>query len=417
MIDYHIVKYDSYRNAIYFPTRVASGLLPDFAAAIETWRLRRRPYPLRLDFSQVTKAFANGMLGVIAITAELRRQGVKLEIVMPHHKDASRFFHTCGWAHLLNPSSNNGFKPNRKHYVQPFDTFQEIPTVTANFMDIIMGHIHMPKDVLAALEWSITEICDNVVNHAESKIGGYLQVIAYPQNGLVAFTVADAGKGILQSLKEGLPNLTSDIDAIREAIKAGVTRNKDAGQGNGLAGSCRIALMTGGSLDILSGSGRLLLRADSLSQPNEYLSRQNYQGTCISGQIKMSHTFSVLDALSFGGKSFMPSTVVDLNYEREEEEALDIRITERLEGAGTRSAGKELRLLLQNLLNAKPGFPIYLDWTGVTIIASSFADEFLGKLYVELGERVFDASIRHTKMAQIVEHIIKKAISERLSTG
>ncbi len=125
-------------------------------------------------------------------------------------------------------------------------------------MEIIMGHIQMPKDVLAALEWSITEICDNVINHSESKVGGFLQVIAYPQNNLVAFTVADAGKGILQSLKEGIPTLTSDVEAIQQAIKAGVTRNKDAGQGNGLAGTSRIAVMTGGSLDILTGAGRLL---------------------------------------------------------------------------------------------------------------------------------------------------------------
>ncbi len=222
----HIVKYNSYTNSIVFPGRVASGVIPDFAAAVKTWEARKATDCLTLDFSIVQKAFANGMLGIIATITELRRHGTTVTIKLPERFDARRFFFATSWAHLLDPVFKDGYHYNNKHFARHFSSFEEIPGIINHFMEIIIGHIQMPGDVLAALEWAITEICDNVINHAESKTGGFLQVIAYPQNELVAFTVADAGKGILQSLREGIPALNNDLEAIQEAIKAGVTRNK-----------------------------------------------------------------------------------------------------------------------------------------------------------------------------------------------
>lgn len=411
-----LVKYSSFRNSIIFPRRIASGLLPDFAAAVNIWQERKRENTLTLDFTKVNKAFANGMLGIIAIITELRRQGTNIDVHLPKLESARSFFATTSWTHLLNPVFKDGYKLNRKHFVKHFGSFEEIPPIINHFMEIIMGHIQMPKDVLAALEWSITEICDNVINHSESKTGGFLQVIAYPQNDLVAFTVADAGKGILQSLKEGIPTLTTDLEAIEEAIKVGVTRNKDAGQGNGLAGTSRIATMTGGSLEILTGSGRLLLEKDEQKTSFNSLNKR-FDGTCVSGQIKMSHEFSVVEALSFGPIDYTPYTIIDIKYEKEDEDALAFKITDQMEGAGTRTAGKELRIKVLNLLNAKPDYPIYIDWDGVGVIASSFADEFLGKLFVEIGQGKFESLIRFINMNAVVEHIISKAITERSATG
>lgn len=417
MSDYKpIVKYNSYTNTIVLPPKISAGLLGDFAAAIALWRKRNKTNSLILDFSHVYRAFANGMLGIIATADELRRQGFTILINLPEAITARRFFAATSWTYLLNPEAANEYKLNTKHYVQRFKSFEEIPHVINHFMEIIMGHIEMPADVLAALEWSITEICDNVINHAEAPTGGLLQVIAYPQNNLVAFTVADAGRGILHSLKEGIPNLKTDLDAIREAIKAGVTRNKSKGQGNGLAGTSRITTMTGGSLDVITGTGRLLLQQDK-ETPMEGSAIQQFEGTCVSGQILMNHEFSVVEALSFSDIKYEPYTIVDSKYEKDDEDALYMRISDQVEGAGTRSAGKELHYKVMNLLVAKPGYPVYLDWNNINIIASSFADEFVGKLFVQLGKEKFEKVIRNINMTEVVEHIISKAITERSATG
>ncbi|MBX3252922.1 MAG: DUF4325 domain-containing protein [Chitinophagaceae bacterium] len=411
-----IVKYSSYTNSIVFPDRVSAGLLPDFAAAVKTWQSRKPENAVIFDFSSVRKAFANGMLGIIAIVTELRRQGTAIVIKLPKQSDALRFFFTTSWAHLLDPTLRDHYRHNNKHFVQHFGSFEEIPPIINHFMEIIMGHIQMPGDVLAALEWSITEICDNVINHAESKTGGFLQVIAYPQNDLVAFTVADAGKGILRSLREGFPELSNDLDAIKEAIKAGVTRNKDAGQGNGLAGTSRITVMTGGSLNILTGSGRLLLQQDKQT-PTTFAGIREFEGTCISGQIVMSHDFSMVEALSFGPVPYEPYSIVDVKYQKQDEDTLYIKMAEQVEGAGTRAAGRALRIKVINLLIAKPNYPIRIDWQDINVVASSFADEFLGKLFVELGKKKFEALVQNSNLTEVVEHIINKAITERSATG
>jgi len=405
------LKYDTFGNRIEFSDHISTGILPHFAAAIRLWHERGPANSLTFDFSRVSKAFANGMLGVIATANNLRFQGVDILVTLPYSQMPRQFFSSTNWAHLLDSRfarTNN----KRNHYVQRFSSYQELPDVVNNFMEVVLRHIEIPRDIQSALEWSVNEICDNVINHAQTDAGGYLQVIAYPKHDLIAFTVADAGRGILHSLQEGVPTLEKDVQAIEEAIKAGVTRNKQFGQGNGLAGTYRITSMTGGSLDILTGEGRLLLERHG-NKTFDYGGERSFQGTCVSGQIVLSHQFSVREALTFGAIPYDPYTIVDQKYEMQDEDALLIKMSEQEGGTGTRAAGGEMYTMILNLMEAKPGYPIYLDWENVAVIASSFADEFLGKLFVKLGKMKFEAVVKNIYINNIVEHIISKAISER----
>ena len=392
------------------------GLLPEFAAALAIWRQRKPGNYLTLDFSGVTKAFANGMLGIIATVADLRRQGCDPIIILPHDPDYQEFFLTTNWAHLLNPlyPLENGQK--LRHFAQQFSSADSLPKLIYPFMNIVMRYISMPKDILSALDWSVAEVCDNVINHSNSPVGGFLQIIAYPQNKTIAFSVADAGNGILATLQEGYPNLDTDIEAIEEAIKIGVTRNSKYGQGNGLAGTLRITSMTSGSLDILSGRGRLLITPEGqkvfTNDPHQYFS-----GTCISGHIGMSTEFSIADALNFSAVPYTAYNVVDAEYELKEEDALLIVMKDDKEGTSTRQAGKEMRTKVLNLMEAKSGYPIYIDWQGISVIASSFADEFMGKLFVSFGRDRFENYIRNTNLDPLVSQLIAKAITERSQTS
>jgi anti-sigma regulatory factor (Ser/Thr protein kinase) len=406
-----LLTYDTYSNRIVFSDHISTGILPHFAAAIRLWRERGPANSLTFDFSRVSKAFANGMLGVIATANNLRSQGVDILVTPPYNQIPRRFFSSTNWAHLLDPRLTRTYN-KRNHFVQRFSSYEELPDVVNNFMEVVLRHIQMPRDIQSALEWSVNEICDNVINHAQTGAGGYLQVIAYPKHDLIAFTVADAGRGILHSLREGIPTLEKDVQAIEEAIKAGVTRNKQFGQGNGLAGTYRITSMTGGSLDILTGEGRLLFERQG-NKTFEYGNNRSFQGTCVSGQIVLSHQFSVRQALTFGAIPYEPYTIVDQKYEMQDEDALLVKMSEQEGGTGTRAAGGEMHTMILNLMEAKPGYPIYLNWENVEVIASSFADEFLGKLFVKLGKVQFEAVIKNIYINDVVEHIISKAISER----
>lgn len=409
-----IVRYDSFNNKIIFPAKVATGVLPEFVSAVKQWELRRWGTDrLILDFSNVEKAFANGMLGVISISAKLRNEGARIKVILPDTEQYQRFFLETNWAFLLDSKFPEGSGQSFRHFAQQFTSYREIPGLINGFMKIVMNHVYMPYDIVSALEWSVGEICDNVINHSDSAVGGYLQVIAYPQsNNKVAFTVADAGRGILNSLREGYPHLQNDVEAIDEAIKVGVTRNKQVGQGNGLAGTLRIINMTGGSFDIMSGRGRLLLTTND-TKKSLMRNDQIYPGTCISGQIGISQEFSVTEALTFGAVSYTPHNIIDAIYELQETDALMAKVAEESFGVGTREAGKEIRTKVLTLVRAKPGYKMIIDWQGIPVITSSFADEFIGKLFVALGKESYELIIRNINIEPLVEQLIAKAITER----
>ena len=68
-----------------------------------------------------------------------------------------------------------------------------------------------------------------------------------------------------------------------------------------------------------------------------------------------------------------------------------------------------------NLLNAEPSYPLIIDWSGVPIISSSFADEVIGKLFIKLGALTFSARIRNIGMEEIIRSLLDKAVSQRLT--
>ena len=356
------------------------------------------------------------MLGIIAMITDLRVKGFQIDYLPPASGTAKDFFSATKWSSFLNPEMQRPEKIYRKHFIQQFTSFKELPDLVNNFMDVIIRHIEMPADILTALEWSVNEICDNVINHSNSAVGGFVQVIAYPAKNIIAFTVADAGQGILNSLKEGIKDLPGDIEAIEEAIKIGVTRNKEVGQGNGLAGNLRVAEMTGGSLDIISNGGRVLFLPDKINKMPSALNKKII-GTCVSSQININQDFSVVKALTFGAIPYTIYNIVDAKYEMEDEDALYIAMRDEEAGTGTRAAGKEMHTKVLNLMKAKPGYPIIIDWKDIDIISSSFADEFIGKLFLKIGKKAFDTYIKNTKLMPLVSQLIDKAITERDAQG
>lgn len=410
-----LVKYISFDNTIKFSTKIGANIILDFAAAISLWQKKRPHDVLTLNFLGVQKAYPNGMLAIISTINYYRAKGYIIKVELPNDNNVRKLFRSTNWAHLLDPQYSKSESVHQRHLVtRAFSSFTDIPEILNDFMGVVLMNIAMPKDIVSALEWSINEICDNVINHSDSTIGGFVEIITYPSQNLIAFTVSDAGKGILNSLREGIPTLRTDTEAIGEAIKAGVTRNKEFGQGNGLAGTLRITTLTGGSLDITSGSSRFYSTSDN-NKVTEHENKISFMGTSISGQIYTRKKFSISDALQFNGISYKPLNIIDTEYEMEDQDCLLISMKKETTGVGTRSAGKQMKMKVLNLIQSKPSYPIYVDWEGIPVISSSFADEFMGKLFLELGPLNFSATIRNKKMEILVQQLLDKAISQRLT--
>jgi hypothetical protein len=216
-----LVQYISYSNVISFPQKINSSIIADFVSAVNEWLNLRKHDALNLDFQGVLNPYSSGMLAIIATVVDLRVKSYKINVLLPNDKRSKKLFIDKNWAHFLNPEqfSKSESVLHRHMVIKQFSDFTDIPVIINDFMDIVLRTMKIPKDIFSALEWSVNEVCDNVINHSDSKIGGFAEVTTYTKNDMISFCVADAGRGILNSLKEGIPTLTSHSQAIAEAIK------------------------------------------------------------------------------------------------------------------------------------------------------------------------------------------------------
>ena len=285
--------------------------------------------------------------------------------------------------------------------------------MVSSLMEVVMGNMELERDVITGLEWSLNEITDNVLNHSESAHGGLIQASTMREHQKIQFVVADSGRGILSSMREGFPELRSDEEAIGEAIKQGVTRNPDVGQGNGLAGTMRIATGSGGSFGVSSGtSGLSIFRSPGAAEFEEMpFHRREFRGTVVEAELSTEGSLTLDEILGSAGIEFVGMDVIDAEYSVEG--AMCVRLSEETRGFGSRQAGATIRTKCMNLLNAEPDKRLVLDWGGVPLVSSSFADEAVGRLFVELGPIRFGARVQHVGMEPLVRSLVDRAVMQR----
>jgi anti-sigma regulatory factor (Ser/Thr protein kinase) len=404
-----------------FRDRVTDQAVREFLYAVDDAINRRGYEDLTVDFATCVRAYPEAMLPIAASVDRLREAGIGAHLTLPKDQDLARLFLNSNWAHLLDPDQFDAVDlPHERHLaVRRYVTFQEQQQVVSAALDVIMRNMELQRDVLAGLEWSINEVTDNVLNHANAAGGGFVQVSTFRESHKIHFVVADAGRGIPESMREGFPGIGSDADALMEAVKQGVTRSPDAGQGNGLAGTLRIATGSGGSLKLRS--GRAELRVIKPPKSTEYQQdhhnrspRLAYQGTVVAVELGTDIQFGLEDLLAADGIGHVPWDIVDAAYLSQDGDYLAVRLAEEAGGFGTRQAGQQLRTKLKNLLVAEPTKRVVIDWSGVPLISSSFADEAIGRLFVELGPMGFASRVQHVGMEHLVRSLVDQAVMQRV---
>jgi hypothetical protein len=379
---------------------------------------KRGPTRWELDFSKTEIVHTQAMLSVVASVDRLHRDGHVTQVVLPEHAPTRDRFADGNWAALLDPDH---FEARREPVglaipCRRFVNFRDQQQIVNEVVQVVSGAMQLSRDVLSGLEWSINEITDNVLNHAECATGGLVQVHSDTERQYVTVTVADGGRGILASMQEGFPHLTKDADAIGEAVKIGVTRNPAAGQGNGLAGALRVSTMSGGVFEIASGGARMIARLDKTERA-QWRGNRYFPGTMLHVVVSSRRQFSIAQALDFGGMLSRRVDFIDLQHDVGEEGTLVLRLREETTGYGTRRAGGFIRTKCLNLLNADPSARLIIDWEGVPLISSSFADEAVGKLFLELGPMQFNARVRNVSIEGLVAALVDQAIIQRMKQG
>jgi len=371
---------------------------------------------ITLDMSDLSSAFPGPMLALAAITRKLLVDGIDTFLILPNEDRLKRLFMNTGWANLIDPLS---------HLPSNYKGISQIPAIVFKDGDeqfeavkIILGRLlgalkDFDRSYLKAIEWSLNEISDNVINHAESPFGGILQVVDFSQRKkAIQFVVCDGGFGIPQTLRGGHPEIDSDVAALDRAIREGVTRASWAGQGNGLYGSWRIATISGGEFSVNSGFASLVytpkygLHTKSESIP--------FNGTLVTATIGYEKPLVLEEALQFDGKPHDPPyDFIEKQYGEDLGGNSLFMLCEESAGYGSRASGLGVRTKLLNLRNMTAG-KVQVDLSNIHVISSSYADEVFGKLFVELGPIDFSNSFELRSMDRTVKQLIDRAISQRL---
>lgn len=268
----------------------------------------------------------------------------------------------------------------------------------------------LSRQNIAALEWAVNEITDNVISHANSQVGGFLICHKLSHRNILEFTVADAGIGIARSL-----GIVDEREAVERAIQEGVTRNKSTNQGNGLYGTYQIALASEGVFVLRSGRANLYVAKNGETHIRS--EAIPYRGTFVVCQIDCSNPQLIEQALIIAGRPHNPA----FDYiERKHEQnggLLAVQAKELCHTFGSRQSGIEARRYISNLLAVDDHVRVEIDFADVFVISSSFADEVFGKLFVEMGPLRYMRRVSLLNVTPAVEGLIDRAITLRSQTG
>jgi hypothetical protein len=268
------------------------------------------------------------------------------------------------------------------------------------------------RGVLRAFDWCLNEPMDNVFGHSQVGVGFVMGQI-HSKNKHVAFTIFDYGIGIYNSLKGTDFARDSVSQAIKNSLQEGVTRDVKTRQGNGLYGLREMVRLNNGRLTVSSSSGRYFYNGirEQLFDGLNYLDNRNGT-TTVDFQLDYNNPITLGEIL-FRGK---PYDFLDLKIENMEtpQGEIQFELKHNAESFGTRESALALRIQILNLFKETQQ-AILLDFEEVDIVSSSFADELVGQLVIELGFFGFNNFIKLKNMNGDVQAVVQRSVGQRMA--
>jgi len=388
-------------------------------AAIHSLIVKKGYEDLILDFSACTAAYAGPVIALCTQVRQYRYLGLDFDFILPTKDRLSRLFINTNWAHIIDPEhySRSTFRGLRQVPATQFYTYEEQNSAVNYILNIILNSLSgFSREDFAAIEWSISEITDNVINHAQSDVGGFVQLSTFQRNRKrIEYVVCDAGVGIPKPLRSANPEIASDGEALDYAIREGVTKDPDSNQGNGLFGAFQVSRVSEGYIEIHSGNGYLFYnKKQGLHLRTEQIP---YSGTLIIACIDYSDPGILSQALKFGGKPHFPTDYIETRFEDSSGNKVIFHMLEESRSFGSRKAAKPINIKLKNLASLCVKCKIFIDFKDIPVISSSFADEVFGKLFVEMGPLRFIQKFEFMNTSDTVRSLIDRAITLRSASS
>ena len=132
---------------------------------------------------------------------------------------------------------------------------------------ILQGELHIDAKATMGFAMTLSEACQNIVEHAQT--GGWVAVQTYKWakrlgRRVVQIAVCDAGVGFRRSLESSqnrrMSDRWDDAMALEDAVIRAVSRFRDPGRGQGLAGIRKYVGRWDGKLSVRSGTARITIK-------------------------------------------------------------------------------------------------------------------------------------------------------------
>lgn len=366
---------------------------------------------IEINFN-ATAPFPENLVPICGVIDYLKEIGFRIKVLYP--KDSR----------LLQSGLSNPYKLPLNDYdllsptnrIWRYNTPEEVFKIVSAFVNHLNSKIVCAKGVVESFEWTINEIMDNVIQHSRSKYG-YIMCTVY-SNSHISVAIFDNGIGILQSFKGSKYRLRSPFDAIELAMRENATRDPKIGQGNGMWGMKKIVNNNKGVLSITSSGVNISIDEHDTVLKHELKDKSirmktpYHLGTLVDFQFNCNNEICLSDIF---GKNYEYTNLTLENLE-DNQNRINVKISQFSFGCATRLAGESARnLVLNYLVQSNYSKIIILNFSGVSIIASSFADEFIGKLLQECGFIQFNNLIRITNISKENISIINRSVMQRIS--
>jgi anti-sigma regulatory factor (Ser/Thr protein kinase) len=146
------------------------------------------------------------------------------------------------------------------------DVHEVVGRIQQKAQSILVRELNLDAKAVMGFAMTLSEACQNVVEHAGRVGWAAVQTYRWTKRlgrRVVVIAVCDAGVGFRQSL-EGAPQRRlsdrwDDGMALEEAVIRGVSRFRDPGRGQGLAGVRRYVGRWDGKLSVRSGTARITI--------------------------------------------------------------------------------------------------------------------------------------------------------------
>ncbi len=260
------------------------SLDPAFMAAAEV-----EGEPVVLDLRSVEFVEPAGLCGLAALLEFLIPRNGEVGLALsgrnvPAYLERMDFFRVFGDRVRTNVDvaaleERRRGNPGTLQELVNFHSEEEIPGIINRISEILENKEYRLRE-RAAICATLSEICANAVEHGHSPFGAYAAVQAYQhivsggrssRGEEVIVAIADGGVGVRDTLSRNpkyAEHTASDNDALRHALKMGVSGTGEIGRGGGLAVVGQISTRAGGSLSLRSGAGRITYYGDRTNSRN-----------------------------------------------------------------------------------------------------------------------------------------------------